>query len=483
MRVHRTITAGVALVLAMMSHGQAQEGGRLAAAASAMGATNLNSIEYTGSGFVFGFGQAYEPGERWPRFVQRSYTAAVNYQTPGMRLTQVRAQGEHPPRGGAAQPVAGEQRTILVVSDKYGWQEGGAQAVPNPGAVADRLRQVWTTPHGVIKAALANAGRVDGSTVTFSIEGRAVKASLNEQNLVEKVSYLSSAEVIGDYPIEISYSDYADFGGVKFPRRIVQTEDGHPTLDITIGAVRPNVPVALEVPANVRQAPPPPPVMVAVEKLADGVWYVSTPNARSWAVEFNDHVVVVEGMTGEARSLAINAEIAKLIPNKAIRYVINTHAHYDHAGGLRTYVAQGITVVTHEINKPFFEKAWARPRTIAPDLLSKSPKAAMFETVSDKKVMTDGTRTLELYHMKGTSHNVGNLIVFMPRVGLVFWGDGYNPPAGNDPRDPARTPEQSIDLYRVIMANNLDVKTIAPAHGAGPKPFDNLKKAIGLIAP
>ena len=48
----------------------------------------------------------------------------------------------------------------------------------------------------------------------------------------------------------------------------------------------------------------------------------------------------------------------------------------------------------------------ARARTIAPDLLSKSPKSALFETVSDKKVMTDGSQTLELYHMKGTSHNV-----------------------------------------------------------------------------
>jgi glyoxylase-like metal-dependent hydrolase (beta-lactamase superfamily II) len=481
--MHRTIMAGLALVLAMASHSHAQEGGRLAAAANAMGATSLNSIEYSASGQVFGFGQAYEPGERWPRFVQRSYTAAVNYQTPGRRLTQVRAQGEHPPRGGAAQAVAGEQRTILVVSDKFAWQEGAPQAAPNPAAVQDRLRQLWTTLHGVIQAALANAGRVDGSTITFSVAGRAIKASLNEQNLVDKVSYLSSAEVVGDYPVEITYSDYGDFGGVKFPRRIVQTEDGHPTLDITVSAVRPNAAVAIEVPANVQQAPPPPPVTVAVEKLADGVWYLSTPNARSWLVEFNDHLVLVEGMTGEARSLAINAEIAKLVPNKSLRYVINTHAHYDHAGGLRTYVAQGVTVVTHELNKPFFEKAWARPRTIAPDQLSKAPKPALFETVSDKKVMTDGTQTLELYHMKGTSHNVANMIVFMPRHGLVYWGDGYNPPAGNEARDPGRTPEQSIDLYRVITANNLDVKMIAPAHGAGPKPFDNLKKAIGLIAP
>src|SRR6266850_7826972 len=96
-------------------------------AANAMGATNLNSIQYSGSGTVFGFGQAFVPGERWPRFVQRSYKAEVNYQTPAMRLEAVRAQGEVPPRGGAAQPVAGEQKTVQVVSGKYAWTEGGAQ--------------------------------------------------------------------------------------------------------------------------------------------------------------------------------------------------------------------------------------------------------------------------------------------------------------------------------------------------------------------
>ncbi len=479
MRMQWTVIAGLAVVLATPS--QAQQN-RLAAASEAMGAANLNSIQYTGSGSVLGFGQAYEPGERWPRFVQRSYSAAVNYQTPAMRLVQVRAQGEHPPRGGAAQPVAGEQRTSLVVSGRHAWQEAGSQAVPNPGAVSDRLRNLWVTPHGVVKAAMANSARVDGNTATFTVEGREVKATLNAQNLVEKVSFLSASEVVGDYPIEIAYSDYADFGGVKFPRRIVQTDDGHPTLDITINEVRPNAAVSADVPPNVQQAaaqPTPP----RVDKLADGVWYVNAAGAWSWAVEFRDHVVAVEGFGSEARSLAVNEAITRTIPNKPIRYVINTHAHYDHAGGLRTYVAQGVTVVTHELNKPFYEKAWARPRTLAPDLLSKSPKPATFETVSDKKVMSDGTKTIELYHMKGTSHNVANLIVYMPREGLVYWGDGYNPPAGSDPRDPGRTPEQGIDLYRVITMNNLDVKTIAPAHGSGAKPFDNLKKAIGLLPP
>jgi glyoxylase-like metal-dependent hydrolase (beta-lactamase superfamily II) len=478
MRIYWTLAAGLALMLPAPGHAQQRTG--IAAAAEAMGVASLNSIAFAGSGYVFNFGQAYEPGERWPRFIQRTYSAAINYQTPAMRLVQVRSQGEHPPRGGGAQPVGADQRTVSVVSGKFAWQEAGAQAVPNPAAVGDRVLQLWATPHGVIKAAMANAAHVEGNTATFTLDGREFRATLSAQNLVEKVTYLSTNDVVGDYPVEISYSDYADFGGIKFPRHIVQTEDGHPTLDITVSDVKPNASVSIDVPANVQQAAAQP-LRVGVEKLADGVWYLSSPNARNWAVEFNDHIVVVEGIGSEARSLAAIEEIKKLIPNKPIRYVINTHAHYDHAGGLRTYVAQGATVITHELNKPFFEKVWARPRTITPDLLSKSARPATFETVSDKKVLTDGTRTIELYHMRGTSHNVANLLVYMPAEKLLFWGDGYNPPAGDDPRDVARTPEQMIDLYRVITMNNLDVRTVAPAHGAGPKPYDNLKKAIGLI--
>jgi glyoxylase-like metal-dependent hydrolase (beta-lactamase superfamily II) len=478
MRIHWTVIAGLAVVLPTPSQAQ----NRLEQAAAAMGAASLNSIQYTGSGNVYSFGQGFEPGERFPRFIQRTYNAAINYQTPAMRLVQVRSQGETPPRGGGQQALAGDQRAVAVVSGKSAWQEAGNQAQPNNGAAGERLRVLWTTPHGVIKAAMANSGRVDGNVVTVTVEGREVKATLNAQNLVEKVSYLSTNDVIGDYSIEIAYTDYTDFSGVKFPRHIVQTEDGQPTLDIMVSEVRPNAAVTIETPANVPQAPAPQ-LRVGVEKLADGVWYFSTPNARNWAVDFGDHIVVVEGQGSDARSLAVIEEIKKAIPGKPIRYVINTHAHYDHAGGLRTYVAQGVTVVTHEMNKPFYEKAWARPRTIAPDSLSKAPKAAVFETVGDKKVMTGGGKTLELYYMKGTSHNMYNLLVFMPGPGLAFWGDGYNPPEGNDPRDLARTPEQGIELLRVITMNNLDVKTIAPAHGSGAKPFDNLKKGVGMLPP
>src|SRR5438270_4943690 len=270
MRIHWTVIAGFAVALTTPVHAQQD---RLQQAAAAMGAASLNSIQYTGSGNVYSFGQGFEPGERFPRFIQRSYNAAINYQTPAMRLIQVRSQGEHPPRGGGQQALAGDQRAVAVVSGRFAWQEAGNQAQPNNGAAADRRRALWTTPHGVIKTAMANAGRVDGNTVTVSVEGREVKAMLNAQNLVEKVSYLSTNDVIGDYPIEIAYTDYADFAGVKFPRRIVQTEDGQPTLDITVNNVQPNAAVAIAAPANVQQAPPPPPLRVEVQKFADGVFF------------------------------------------------------------------------------------------------------------------------------------------------------------------------------------------------------------------
>jgi glyoxylase-like metal-dependent hydrolase (beta-lactamase superfamily II) len=482
MRFHRGWFAGAAIVaLAGCSAGETPKTG-LAAVADVMGASNLNSIEYSGSGSLYGFGQAYLPGQPWPRFEQRSYTASINYQTPSMRLDTVRSQGEHPPHGGAAQPVAADQRTIVDVSGKFAWAENGQNAAAQPDALSDRTRQLWVTPHGIVKAAMANGGKLDGKTITVTIEGRDVTATLDDKNMVTGVKYLSTNEVIGDYPVEIAYSDYADYNGVKFPTHIVQKDDGFPTLDITVRNVRPNVSAALDVPMAVTQAPPPPAsVDVTNEKLADGVYYMTAQGARSWAVEFNNYVVAVEGIGSDARSLAVNDAIRKLIPNKPIRYVVNTHAHYDHAGGLRTYVAQGITIVTQETNKPFYEQAWARPRTIAPDTLSKDPKPPMFETVAEKKVITDGRRSLEIYRMKESGHNGANMLVFLPREGIIFWGDGYNPPAGDDPHDFARTPEYGVDLYRNITELRLNVKTIAPAHGAGPKPYDNLKKAIGML--
>src|SRR5258705_11740415 len=350
----RTMTAVVCgLALAVAVSGCSRKSGA-AAAADAMGSTNLKSIQFSGSGTNYAFGQAYPPGGPWSRFEVKTYAAAVDYEAPAMRLDMLRAQGEHPPRGGGAQPFATDQRTIQVVSGKSAWTEGGAQPAPNPGAVSERLRQIWLTPHGVVKAAMASGAPTTGSTFTFKAEDRDVKVTLNPENLVERVEYLITNSVVGDVPVELTYSDYAQFGDVRFPRHIVGKQDGFETLDIMVTDVQPNAAVSLPVPANVASAPAPPAAPTAtIEKVGDGLWSLNSAGIRSLAVEFADHIVMLEGPASDARSKAVNDLVRQTVPNKPIRYVVNTHAHYDHAGGLREYVAEGITVITHESNKAF----------------------------------------------------------------------------------------------------------------------------------
>ena len=475
MRTMTILAAGLALAVAVS--GCSRKSGA-AAAADAMGATNLNSIQFSGSGTNYAFGQAYSPGGPWPRFEVKTYTAAVDYQTPAMKVDMLRAQGEHPPRGGGAQPFATDQRTIQVVSGKSAWSEGGAQPAPNPDAASDRLRQIWLTPHGVVKAAIASGAPANGNTLTFKAEGRDVKATLNDQNLVERVEYLTTNSVVGDVPVEVTYSDYAKFGDIQFPKHIVEKQDGFPTLDITITDVQPNAAVSLPVPTNVASAPAPPAVpMATIEKVADGLWSLNSAGTRSLAVEFADHIVMLEGPTSDARSKVVNELVRKTVPNKPITYVVNTHAHYDHAGGLREYVAEGITVITHESNKAFYEQAWARPRTIE-DTAPTSNKPTI-ETVGDKKVLSDRTHTVELYFLPNHGHHTGQLIAYLPKERILMYGDAYNPPAGNEIRTPERGPEFAAQLVQIVDQLKLKPERIAPVHGRV-VPYKNLLTAFDL---
>jgi len=295
---------------------------------------------------------------------------------------------------------------------------------------------------------------------------------------VEKVEYLTTNSVVGDVPVELTYSDYAQFGSIQFPKHIVEKQDGFATLDITIDDVQPNAAVSLPVPDNVTSAPAPSVTPVAtIDKVGDGLWSLNGAGTRSLAVEFGDHIVMLEGPTSDARSKVVNDLVRQTVPSKPIRYVVNTHAHYDHAGGLREYVAEGITVITHESNKAFFEEVWARPRTLE-DTAPTSNKPTI-ETVGDKRVLSDRTRTVELYHLPGHGHHTGQLIAYLPKERILLYGDGYNPPAGDEIRTPERGPEYAAQMVQRVKELKLNPERIAPVHGRV-VPYKNLLMAFNL---
>jgi glyoxylase-like metal-dependent hydrolase (beta-lactamase superfamily II) len=284
--------------------------------------------------------------------------------------------------------------------------------------------------------------------------------------------------VLGDTLVETTYSDDKDFGGVMFPGHIVRTQGAHPVLDITVSEVTLNPAVDLPVPDQVKTFTPPP-VQVNVETLADGVYYMTGANAHTIAIDQSDHIVAVEGPANEARSLAVIAKIKETIPNKPIRYVINSHVHFDHSGGLRTYVDEGATVVTHQMNKPYFEQAWAAPRTLNPDRLAQSNKAATFETVTDKHVLTDKNRNIEVHSIAGSGHNDAFLMVYLPKEKILIEGDAFTPPAANAP-PPAVANPYTVNLNENIERLKLDVRQIAALHGPRVATMADLRSAIGL---
>ena len=117
-------------------------------------------------------------------------------------------------------------------------------------------------------------------------------------------------------------------------------------------------------------------MQVVSTKIADGVWHLAGGSHHSVVVEFKDYIAIVEAPLSEERSLAVLAEAKKLVPNKPVKYLLTTHHHFDHTGGLRTYAAEGVTIVTNQSNVAYFEKTLMAPATMAPDSQAKSPKTA-----------------------------------------------------------------------------------------------------------
>ena len=449
--------------------------------AKAMG--DVKSLQYTGSGANFAFGQSPSPGAPWPRFNVKSYTRMVNYDTPAMRDEIVRTQAEPGARGGGGIPLVGEQRQLQMVSGTHAWNQVGE----NPpaaalAAVADRLYQLWITPHGVMKAAMKHNATIQAqteggkkmTTISFAVPGQIkVKALVNERNLVEKVDSWNTNPVLGDMLTETTYADYKDFGGVQFPTKIMQKQGGFPTLDLTVSEAKANAPVDIQVPDNVRQAS----VKVEAGKVADGVWYLTGGTHHSVLVEMNDHLVVIEGPQDDARATAVIAEVKKTVPNKPINYVVNSHHHFDHAGGLGAFVAEGAIVITHDANKAFFEKNLAAPRTVQPDKLAQSGKKATVEGMQDKRVLSDGTRTVELYRIQGTIHDDGIIMAYLPKEKLLVEADVYTP-AAPTATPPAQPNPLHVNLYDNIERLKLAVDQILPLHGRK-VPLAELQKAIG----
>ena len=319
-------------------------------------------------------------------------------------------------------------------------------------------------PHSVLSYA-----NEDGLEISLYIDDRT--------NLLSKFEFLTTDVFAGDAVIESAFTGYKQENGRIVPTARIDRRAGDVMNDIRFHDVVFNAPLSDEsfkVPAEMKPAAPPPTPEPST-KYADNIYTVNASGYNVLVVGFKDHVFVMEAPNGDATSRQAMTEIKKLFPGKPIRYVAVTHHHDDHAGGIRTYIAEGATLLGLPGEKTFFEKVAKSVFTIDPDALTLNPQPLKFESIErGRRVLTDGTTTVELLDIGSGPHAEEMLVAYLPAQKMVFQGDLLNRPANNDP---ATINDTTVHFAGWLDTKKLDVDRIIGVHGP-PSTREELRQGV-----
>ena len=456
----RGCAAAVIIVLSFASAAGADDAKAVIDAASkAMGVVGMKSITVSGAAALGNFGQSRTISFGLASTSIRNYVRTIDFTIPASHASGI----TQPPaavRGGPLPPTGTYEQMITPATPAWVQQ-----------------MQIWATPWGfLIGAAAYNATvksqKIDGvqyKAVTWSPAQKSpsglpykLTGYIDSDNLVVRVETWVEHPLMGDLHQEFFYTGYQSFGGLMAPAKTSQKQIGMETFVAAIYHAQANPSeLAKLMDGPPPPAPPPPLPPAASEKLADGVYRI-TGGYVSLAVEFKDHVVVLEGGQNEARGLAVIAETKRLFPTKRIRYVVCTHPHFDHSSGLPPFVAEGVTILVDDNAKFFTQASLDTPRTLAGDVMAKSKKKAKVDGVFEQMELKDETRSLVLYHVDKLEHSDSMLIAYLPKEKILFSADFNAPPAGQPVSPSIATLMANLDRLAIDFDRHVTVHAPNP---------------------
>ena len=308
----------------------------------------------------------------------------------------------------------------------------------------------------------------DGARLTLYID--------QQTGLLSKFETLVTDSYAGDAVFETRFTGQRKVGKYIIPARRVTVLNGDITNDFGFADVAFNLeltPERFKLPDGLRAITFPTPTPVT--KHADKIYTTSAGGYNVLFVDFNDFIFVMETPGNDRVSLQAIEQIKKTIPNKPIRYVAVTHHHDDHAGGIRTYMAEGATLIVAPGEEAFFKKVSAVRFSADPDTLTRNPREPKFEPLQNgKRVLTDGTVTVELYDIGKGPHTDEMLVAYFPDQKLIFQGDLLNRPSYGD--SPIAN-DTSAHFLNWLDSKKLPVEVTIPVHGP-PTTMAELRKAV-----
>jgi glyoxylase-like metal-dependent hydrolase (beta-lactamase superfamily II) len=475
-------TVSIALFALTLSACASAEKRTIDAAAAALGGSDriqaVKTLTIEGEGTNGNLGQDLRPEATSQMFKVTAYKRTIDVAGNRARVEQTREPNFTYFQGQA--PI----RQVLGIDGDVAYNvapTGVATRAPNPVAT-DRRIEIYHHPVTIVRAALdpaaklsnprteGNENLVDVTTAGGLNFTLAVDSSTGRPaRVTSKVNNTN----LGDVMVETSFADYQEANGLQLPTRLLTKTDNITTSDIHVTRQVVDAEAGdLTAPAAAASAAPitgTEPATVTAEQIGKGIWYLAGQSHHSVLVEFKDHLALIESPQNEIRTLAVIAKARELRPDKPLTQLISTHHHFDHSGGIRAAVSEGLTIIAHAGSADHYRDAVAKPHTVMPDALTRNPKPLKIEVVQDQMVLDDGTMTVNLYRMDGSPHADTLLMAYFPKERVLVEADVFSPGAAVDPF--------AANLMDNIRKRNLRVDRIAPLHGKV-VPYSELVKAV-----
>jgi hypothetical protein len=406
-------------------------------AAAALGGASkikrLRALTIQGTGTAPNVGQNRTPDDELPVWKVNEFTRTIDLANSRMRAQQVRQ---------AQFLFAGDlvQRQTQGIDGDAAYTVSTRGSVTRAGGTAARDRRIEFLHHPIAVVRTILDAEVTLNNLKAKAGERLVDVTMPggeafmlaidaKTHLPTRVVSMVDNPNMGDVAIETRFSDYEDVDGLKLPRRLTTRMDQYLQFDLQVSkhAIDSDT-TALAIPQELKKAPAPDPpaVDVTAQPVGTGIWWLAgSGNHRSVVFEFDDHLVLFEVPLNEARTKAV-IDKARTLSLKPLTKAIVSHHHFDHSGGLRTAIAEGLTIVTHRSNEVFFKALAARQHLIAPDALEKNHRQATFEFMDDRLTLKDKTMEVQLYYLLANPREGTNIYAYVPRDRVLVQADLYD---------------------------------------------------------